>query len=219
MITILLVEDHATFRQALEGVVADESDMQVVKQADTAEEAAEAAERFRPTIAVVDLDLTTSSGVDAIVEIRCASPTTACVVLSALTDDVEFGRAIEAGASALLHKSVDISELLHVIRTVAAGGTILPPAETSRRLQALATSRRQQWQARLLDEQLTPRERQVLQFLAQGADKLQIARELHISPDTVKTHIRSILAKLNVSSRLEAVVEALRLKLVEPPWK
>lgn len=217
MITILLVEDHATFRQALEGVVADESDMQVVKQAETAEEAAEAAERFRPTVAVVDLDLTASSGVDAIADIRRASRDTACIVLSALRDDVEFGRAIEAGASALLHKSVDISELLQVIRTVAAGGTILPPAETSRRLQALAASRRHEWQARLLAEQLTPRERQVLQYLAQGADKLEIAAELHISPDTVKTHIRSLLSKLNVNSRLEAVVEALRLKLVDPP--
>ncbi len=217
MITILLVEDHATFRQALGGVVADESDMEVAKQAETAEEAAEVAERFRPTVAVIDLDLTTSSGVDAIADIRRASPDTACIVLSALRDDVEFGRAIEAGASALLHKSVDISELLQVIRTVAAGGTILPPGETSRRLHALAASRREEWQARLLAEQLTPRERQVLQYLAQGADKMQIATELHISPDTVKTHIRSILSKLNVNSRLEAVVEALRLKLVDAP--
>ncbi len=182
MITILLVEDHATFRQALGGVVADEPDMQVVTQAATVDEATEAAETVRPTVAVVDLDLTGKSGVDAIANIRRASPTTGCIVLSALSDDIEFGRAIEAGASAILHKSVDISELLQVIRTVAAGGTILPPGETSRRLQALASSRRREWYAQVLAEQLTPRERQVLQYLAQGADKLQIAEELHISP-------------------------------------
>ncbi len=217
MITILLVEDHASFRQALQGVITDEPDIEVVGQAAEAEEAADLAAHTRPAIAVVDLDLQQNSGVDAIATIRRESPRTACIVLSALTNDVEFGRAIEAGASAVLQKSIEITELLDVIRAVAGGATILPPDETSRRLQALAESRRREWYGRTVAAQLTAREREVLQCLARGASSQEIADELHISRDTVKTHVSSLLGKLNVTSRLEAVVEALRLNIIEPP--
>lgn len=217
MITLLLVEDHASYRQLLELFVSVHDDLCVVAQVERADEAGAAAAGNTPDVAIVDLDLPGGSGVAGIEEIRCASPSTACIVLSALTDDYEFGRAIEAGAAAVLHKSVDVEDLLDVVRTVAAGGSHLPPAETSRRLQALAALRNRGWHLRALEQQISLREREVLELLADGADNRRIARELGIKPNTVQTHIRNLMAKLNVQSRLEAVVKAIRLGLVDPP--
>lgn len=217
MTGVLLVEDHASFRQALETVLLGQERLRVVAQVGRVAEAGEAARRWQPEVAVVDLDLPDGSGIQAITDIREASPETACVVLSALADDAEFGRAIEAGAAAVLHKSVEIRDLLDALHTVADGAVVLPPAETSRRLRALAASREAHWHAQLLRERLTPRETEVLERLARGDGHREMARELFISPETAQTHIRNLLAKLAVSSRLEAVVKALRLGLVRPP--
>ncbi len=216
-VRVLLVEDHASYRQALEIVMAQSADLEVVAQVERADQAGPAAAEHRPDVAIVDLDLAGGSGIDALADIRRAAPDTTTVVLSALTDDVEFGRAIEGGAAAVLHKSIDIPDLLGILRRVAAGAVILPAEDTSRRLQALALQRGQEWHARLLAEQLTDRERQVLQGLANGRDHRAIAREFGISPETVQTHIRNLHAKMGVGSRLEAVVKAIRMGLVEPP--
>ncbi len=216
-IAVLLVEDHASYRHALETVMAGTDDLHVVAQTARADEAGSLAAEHRPHVAVIDLDLVDGSGVDALADIRAAAPGTAMAVLSALTDDIEFGRAIEAGAAAVLHKSVDIPELLDTLRTVAHGESALSPQDTSRRLRALAADREQHWHARLLAEHLTQRELEVLERLAQGADHHAIGREFHISSETVQTHIRNLHAKLGVRSRLEAVVKAVRLGLVPPP--
>jgi DNA-binding NarL/FixJ family response regulator len=217
LIRLLLVEDHAVFRQALENLLLGEPDLRVVAQVGRADEAAEAALESGADLALVDLDLGTGSGVDALTSIREASPSTVCVVLSALTDDVEFGRAIEAGAAAVLQKSIEIPDLLDALRRVAEGAVLLPPVETSRRLRALAAARDQDWHARVLRDRLTPREWEVLERLVQGKGHAEIAADLVISPETAQTHIRNLLAKLAVRSRLEAVVKALRLGLVAPP--
>lgn len=217
MIGLLLVEDHAVFRQALENLMLGEPDLRVVAQVGRADEAAEAALASGADLALVDLDLGGGSGVDALTAIREVSPSTICVVLSALTDDVEFGRAIEAGAAAVLHKSIEIPDLLDALRRVAGGAVLLPPVETSRRLRALAAARDQDWHARVLRDRLTPREWEVLERLAQGEGHAQIAAGLVISPETAQTHIRNLLGTLAVHSRLEAVVKALRLGLVAPP--
>jgi DNA-binding NarL/FixJ family response regulator len=216
-ISVLFVEDHASYRQALGAVMAVERDLRVVAEADNPEAAGAAAARTGAMVALVDLDLPYGDGVEAIAEIRASSPATACVVLSALTDEAELGRAVEAGASAILHKSVEIPALLDAIRAVAAGAVLLPPQETTARLRALAANRERDWRSRLTRQSLTQRELEILQHLAFGQDNRAIAGALHISPDTVQTHVRNILGKLAVGSRLEAVVAGLRLGLVEPP--
>ena len=217
MISLLFVEDHASYREALRAVMATEPDLHVVAEVDTPDEAGAAAAQSRPGVALVDLDLPYGDGVGAIAHIRAASPATTCVVLSALTDEAELGRAIEAGASAVLHKSIDIPQLLKAIRAVADGAVLLPPAETTARLRALAAHRERDWRSRLMRQSLTPREVEVLQHLTYGEDNSSIAEALRISHETVQTHVRNILSKLVVGSRLEAVVTALRLGLVEPP--
>ncbi len=217
MTTVLLVEDHASFRQAMTMVLDHEPDLDSAAGVGTVEEAIAVATESPPDVAVIDLDLPDGDGLTVLRKLREVAPDTACIVLSALTDDVAFGSAIADGASAVLHKSIEIPDLLDAIREVASGRSVLPPAETSRRLQALARYRDQHWHAQLLDQTITPREKEVLQLLARGAGNRRIAKELAISPDTVQTHIRNILAKLAVGSRLEAVVKALRLGLVDPP--
>ncbi|HEX2028610.1 MAG TPA: response regulator transcription factor [Nitriliruptorales bacterium] len=217
MTTLLLVEDHASFREALQAVIAMEDDLTVVAHVDRGEQAGQAAAEHRPDVAVVDLDLPGVDGIEAVRAIRRNSPGTACLVLTALRDEVELGRAVQAGAAAILHKAVEIQELLAAIRRVASGATLLSPADMSRWLQAASAARDRQWLGELLDRTLSPREKEVLELLAQGGTSQAIAAELNISVETVQTHVRNVLAKLDVRSRLEAVAKAIRLGLVDPP--
>jgi DNA-binding NarL/FixJ family response regulator len=148
--------------------------------------------------------------------LRRDRPAVRSVVLTALTDEAELGRAVEAGATAVLHKSVDVPELLDVVRRVAAGQTVLDAGPTSAWLRSLAAERERGWLARTIGDSLTPREREVLQLLSAGHGGAAIASELGISQDTVQTHVRNLLGKLGVGTRLEAVALALRLGLVSP---
>ncbi|WP_170127905.1 LuxR C-terminal-related transcriptional regulator [Euzebya rosea] len=218
---IVLVEDHTSLRQALAAVIGMQEDLVVA--AEIAEADDPLVDALPPAdVVVVDLDLPGGDGIDVIARVRARvnEPTgqpPACVVLTGLTDDRELGRAIEAGASAVLHKSTPMPEVLDVIRRVGHGETVLSAADTSRRLQALAKDREQRWEGRLLAERLTPRELEILQLLVHGLGNEAIAAELVLSPATVQTHVRNLMGRLDAGSRLEAVALGLRLGLVDPP--
>lgn len=216
MIRVLLVEDHTSLRQALAAVIGMTDDMSLAGEHGRADfDVAEAA--ADTDVAVIDLDLPGGDGVEVVTRLRTASPTLGAVVLTGLSDDRELGRAIEAGAAAVLHKATPMPEVLDTIRTVAAGGTVLPVEETSRRLSALARDRERRWQGRLYAEQLTNRELEVLEHLVYGLGNSDIGQRLGISPETVQTHVRNLMGKLGASSRLEAVSLALQHELVDPP--
>ena len=215
MIRIVLVEDHASFGQALAGMAAMEPDLEVVGQVGRGEDALTSA--TGADIAVVDLDLPGMAGVATIAALRERHPGLGCVVLTALTDEVELGRAVEAGAAGVLHKSVSMADLFRVVRAVAAGENTLDPADSARWLRALADDREAGWRARVAADALSPRELEVLTALARGERLAGIARSMAIAPGTVQTHIRNIRQKLGVSSQLEAVVEAYRLGLIDRP--
>jgi len=217
MTRLLLIEDHASLAQAIAALMHLEGDLEVVAILDRGDGAVEQLSATPADVAIVDLDLPGMSGVDIVVAIREAHPTVGCIVLTALTDAVELGRAVEAGAAAVLHKSVPIQDVLVAARSVAAGRNLLDPTTTSRWLRALASHRERGWRARLTADGLSPRERDVLRLLAQGHDTDTIARELGVTAATAQTHLRNLRGKLGVSSRLEAVVEGLRLGLVERP--
>lgn len=217
MIRVLLVEDHNTFRGALEAVLAIEDGMEVVGQAAHGDDILQLARTIEADVAIVDLDLPGRDGVQVIRELRQQSPRTRCLVLTGIRDERELGRAVQAGAVAVLHKSIDIEDLLEATRAVADGANLLQPHETARWLDALERSRDAGARARWLEGALTRREHDVLQRLAQGGTNQSIAAALTISPQTVQTHVRNILGKLDVSSRLEAVTLAIHLGLVEPP--
>lgn len=214
-IEVLLVEDHATLRQALASVIRAHPDMAVVGEVATAEPDAIAA--VACDVAVVDLDLPGGDGVAVIEALRARDPAPGCVVMTGLTDDRELGRAIEAGAAAVLHKSAPMRELLDAITVVAEGGSVLPAEETSRRLRALAKDRERRWQSRLLAEQLTNRELEVLGLLAQGLSNAELADRLVISPDTAQTHVRNLMAKLGANNRLHAVSIGLQHGIIDLP--
>ena len=217
MTNVLLVEDHASFRQAL-GIVLDlEPDLTVTAQLDRVDLTTLAAAAAGVDVAIIDLDLPGVDGVEVVTHLRRLPDPPGCVVLTGLLDDRELGRAIEAGASAVLHKSTAMPEVIAAVRTVAAGGTVLPASDTSRRLQALARDRERRWHASLLAERITAREREILEHLVFGLGNADIAARLGISPETVQTHIRNLLSKLGASSRLEAVSLALQHGLVDPP--
>jgi DNA-binding NarL/FixJ family response regulator len=216
VITVVLVEDHTSYAQALAAVIELTEDIEVIGRAQSAHDAAQVLGRQAPDVAVVDLDLPGASGVDVLDDLRDRRAGTAAVVLTALTDEAELGRAVEAGAAAVLHKSVDVSELLEVIRRVADGATVLAAGPTSSWLRALAAERERTWMARTFRGALTPRETEILRLLAAGNGSDAIAARLVISADTVQTHVRNLLGKLGVGSRLEAVTLALRMGIVTP---
>lgn len=216
MISVVLVEDHTSYAQALAAVIELTDDIEVVGRAQSADDAAEVLAQHAPDVAVVDLDLPGASGVDVLDALRDRQAGTAAVVLTALIDEAELGRAVEAGAAAVLHKSVDVTELLDVVRRVAGGGTVLAAGPTSSWLRALAAERERTWMARTIRDTLTPRETEILQLLAAGHGSDAIAAQLVISADTVQTHVRNLLGKLGVGSRLEAVTLALRMGIITP---
>jgi len=216
VISVVLVEDHTSYAQALAAVIELTDDIEVVGRAQSADDAAEVLAQHAPDVAVVDLDLPGASGVDVLDALRDRQAGTAAVVLTALIDEAELGRAVEAGAAAVLHKSVDVTELLDVVRRVADGGTVLAAGPTSSWLRALAAERERTWMARTIRDTLTPRETEILQLLAAGHGSDAIAAQLVISADTVQTHVRNLLGKLGVGSRLEAVTLALRMGIITP---
>jgi DNA-binding NarL/FixJ family response regulator len=212
---LLLVEDHASFRQTLALVFDQEPDFEVVAQAGTVAEARLVMADRETDLAVLDLSLPDGEGVELIEDLREANPHFAALVLTASLDRAEHARAVEAGAAGVLHKSADVDEILDSTRRLAAGETLLSPEELVELLRLAGQSREEEREARVSIEQLTRREREVLLALSEGLSNKQIAERLHMSVDTERTHMMNILNKLGVHSRLQALLFAARHGLVE----
>ena len=212
---LLLVEDHASFRQTLALVFEGEPDFEVVAQAGTVAEAREVMGDREADLGVVDLSLPDGEGVELIEDLRQANPHFAALVLTASLDRAEHARAVEAGAAGVLHKSADMDQILDATRRLAAGETLLSPEELVELLRLAGQSREEEREARASIELLTRREREVLRALARGLSNKQIAEHLHMSVDTERTHMMNILNKLGVHSRLQALLFAARHGLVE----
>jgi DNA-binding NarL/FixJ family response regulator len=137
------------------------------------------------------------------------------LVLSASLEPARFARAVEAGASGVLHKSAAIGDIVDAVRRLRAGETLLSPTEVIEMLRMVSRKRQEEYEARRAIERLTPREKQVLEALAEGLDSKDIAGKLNITVETERTHMVNILGKLDVHSRLQALVFAARHGLVE----
>ena len=166
-------------------------------------------------IAIIDLALPDGYGGELIKDLRDANPGAMALVLSASLDHAETARAVESGAAGVLHKSVELSEVVRAVRRLRAGETLLPLNEVVELLRFASSRREQEYESRQAIAQLTPREKEVLQALAEGLDGPEIARQLSISIPTERNHMASILAKLGVHSRLQALVFALRHNVVK----
>ena len=212
MSRLLLVEDHSAFRQALAFMFTREPDFTVVAQAASLVEARTRLEGI--DIAIIDLDLSDGSGLDLIRDLRTMSPGCSVLILTATTDRCVLARAVEEGASGIMHKSSEISDIITAARRLSAGEFLLSPSEVVELLQIAREQREQEHNIQAVLGSLTSREREVLQMLAEGLQDKEIAQRLHISNETQRTHMVNILRKLGVVSRLQALVFAVRYGIV-----
>jgi DNA-binding NarL/FixJ family response regulator len=217
-IRIIAVDDHDTFRDPLAFMLEREPDLAVVARPRSLSEAREVLEsaELAVDVAIVDLNLPDGSGADFIRELQSSRPRAMALVLSATTDQEDLAGAIEAGAAGVMHKSAPMGDLVEAVRALAAGEQLLSQEEIIEALRFLVRVReihRHREAQRAIDT-LTPREREVLQALAEGWGDKEIARRLHVGAGTVHSHVASILSKLGVSSRLQALVFAVRYGVV-----
>ena len=214
---ILLVEDHASFRQALAFMFEREPEFAVVGQAGTLAEARQFlnGSAGETDVAVCDLALPDGDGFDLIEELAAKGGEVITLVLSASLEPARFARAVEAGASGVLHKAAAIGDIVEAVKRLRDGEALLSPDEVIEMLRMVSRQRQEQLEAQRAIDRLTRREREVLQALAEGLDSKDIAEKLHITVETERTHMVNILNKLGVHSRLQALVFAARNGLVE----
>jgi RNA polymerase sigma factor (sigma-70 family) len=205
---VLIVEDHQVVAEGLAALINDQDDMRVVGHAGSVSDSIAKAAELKPDLVLVDFRLTDGTGADAAAGIRQLRPETRLIFLTREDSDAARFAALESGASAFIHKSRAAQEVVDAIRTVSQGGSLFTP----RSIAQLLNSRRE-IEAQL--ERLTPREKEVLRMMAEGTSSREIATRLGISYTTVRTHIRSLGSKLGVHSKLEAIVKARELALVE----
>ncbi len=207
-IRVLIVEDHQVVADGLAALLNDQPDMTVVGKAASVADSIARAQEFKPDIVLVDFRLADGTGADAGLGIRQVRPETKLIFLTREDSDAARFAAIEAGASAFIHKSQAAAEVVNAIRTVASGGTLFTP-----RTIATLLNKRRAMDSQL--ESLTPREKEVLRLMAEGKSSRDIGAKLGISYTTVRTHIRSLGSKLGVHSKLQAIVKARELALIE----
>jgi two-component system NarL family response regulator len=213
---VLIVDDHALFRRGLQMVLKQEPDIDVVGEAADGHEAVDKAQDLMPDVVLMDVRMPGQSGIKATEQIRDLLPHAKILMLTISDEESDLYNAIKAGASGYLLKEISIEEVADAVRSVWQGQSRISPSMASKLLAEFAAmSKRATERQQLPVPRLTDREMEVLRLVAQGMNNRDIARELFISENTVKNHIRNILEKLHLHSRMEAVVYAVREKLLE----
>jgi DNA-binding NarL/FixJ family response regulator len=203
-ISVLCVDDHPIVREGIVSIIEGDSDLQLVAESATAQDAIAAFHAWKPDVTVIDLRLPDRDGVEVIRELRQEFPRARFVVLTSAEGDIDIRRALEAGAQAYLIKGVVRTELRQVIKAVYSGERYVP-ANVAEKVSA-----------HLSDPTLTVRELEVLQLVAEGLRNKEVAARLSISEDTVKMHLRNVMQKLDVNDRTHAVMVAVRRGFIRP---
>jgi two-component system NarL family response regulator len=213
-IRVLICDDHALFRRGLIMVLESEEGIDVVAEAEDGEEAIEKAEEAAPDVVLMDVRMPRMSGIEATRAIADAVPTAKILMLTVSDEEEDLYEAVKAGATGYLLKEISIEEVANAIRAVVTGQSLISPSMASKLLSEFNNLAKQA-QQKVLVPKLTDRELQVLKLVAQGMSNREVAEELFISENTVKNHVRNILEKLHLHSRMEAVVYAVREKLLD----
>lgn len=211
MTRILLVDDHPLFLEGVRAALSGESDLDVVAEAHDVEGALRLALETQPDVVLMDLNLPDGSGIDATRALIASGPGTRVLVMTMSADDDAVVAAMRAGARGYVVKGAGRADLIHAVRTVAAGGAVFSPTIADRLGGFFAGLAAQP--GRELFPQLSQRELEVLDLMANGYENSRIARQLFLSDKTVRNHVSAVLTKLEVSGRSEAIVRARRAGL------
>jgi two-component system NarL family response regulator len=217
-IRVLIADDHALFRHGLEMVLDDEQDIDLVGQASDGAEAVAKAGESLPDVVLMDIRMPKTSGIEAARAMKEAAPSAKILMLTISDEEEDLFEAIRAGASGYLLKDIPLDEVADAVRAVYGGQSLINPSMAGKLLSEFATLARRDEEERpqqVPAPKLTDREMEVLKLVARGMNNRDIAKELFISENTVKNHVRNILEKLQIHSRMEAVMIAVREKLIE----
>ncbi|MBI2848196.1 MAG: response regulator transcription factor [Chloroflexi bacterium] len=210
-ISIVLADDHWLMREGTRHILEQSADLKVVGDADDGQEALELIERLHPDVAILDIRMPKLTGIEVIRKMKELSPNTEAIVLTAYDDDEYILDLMAAGAQGYLLKTARPSELIDAVQRVHSGQAVLHPAIAGKVTRLWTRMRDQDF-----SDQLSPREMDVLRLAANGLRNKAIADKLNISVRTVERHFHGIFAKLGVSSRVEAVLNAISRHLVTP---
>jgi two-component system NarL family response regulator len=213
-VRVLIADDHALFRRGLVMVLEGEDGIEVVAEAEDGEEAVARAEETAPDVVLMDVRMPKMSGIEATRAIAEVVPSARILMLTVSDEEDDLYEAVKAGATGYLLKEISIEEVANAIRAVITGQSLISPSMASKLLTEFNNLARQASQ-KVLAPKLTERELQVLKLVAQGLSNREVAEQLFISENTVKNHVRNILEKLHLHSRMEAVVYAVREKLLD----
>jgi DNA-binding NarL/FixJ family response regulator len=206
---LVVVDDHSLFRRGLVSLLIDMPEFQVVGEAGNGQEALTVIAALQPDIVLLDLNMPVMDGIETVTAIRSQSKDQRILMLTISQDDEDLLAAIRAGADGYLLKNTEPDELRKALLRLHEGQSVLSPEVTAPILKALARS------SQMPKVLLSDRELEVMQCLAEGQTTLQIANSLFISENTVKTHVRHILEKLEASNRTEAVSKAIQMGLIQ----
>jgi DNA-binding NarL/FixJ family response regulator len=213
---VMVADDHALFRRGLQMVLEAEPDIDLVGEASDGVEAVEKSQELMPDVILMDVRMPKRSGIEAASQIKDLLPHVKILMLTISDEEADLYDAIKAGASGYLLKEIPIEEVADAIRSVWAGQSRISPSMASKLLNEFAAmSKATGDRSQIPAPRLTDREMEVLRLVAKGMNNRDIAKDLYISENTVKNHIRNILEKLHLHSRMEAVVYAVREKLLE----
>lgn len=208
-IRLVVIDDHALFRRGLISLLQEMQDFEVVGEASNGHEALEMIEKAQPDIVLLDINMPVMNGIETLAEIRKMNPAQKVLMLTISQNDEDLIAAIVGGANGYILKNTEPEALRHIILHVTSGNAVLSPEVTARVFHAVRRSQSERSRSLLSD-----REVEVLGCLARGQTTAQIADTLFISENTVKTHIRHILEKMEVNNRAEAVARAAQMDLI-----
>jgi DNA-binding NarL/FixJ family response regulator len=214
----MIVDDQELFRRGLAMLLAAEDDIDLVGEAADGHEATALAAAVAPDVILMDVRMPQQSGIEACIEIKSVVPSAKIVMLTMSDEEADLYDAIRNGASGYLLKDASIEQVAEAVRVVAEGQSLISPSMAVKLIEEFkAISRSGDGKDDALAPRLTPRELEVLNLVAHGLANRDIAKELFISENTVKNHVRNILEKLQLHSRMEAVMYAVREKLFDIP--